>query len=120
MLVCGVCTTTPPTPSQVASVFLADRPRGELFSTVNSTGGEIRIPITSGIAGSVATSGEAALVPDAYADRRFNQVRAVSRSGGAVRAPNAHFRARSQRSAFPLGFDTQLGAPFLAPMAVHS
>ncbi len=44
--------------AEVASVFLVDRARAELFSTINSTGGEIRIPLGVGIAGLVATSGE--------------------------------------------------------------
>ncbi|MFT7139846.1 MAG: adenylate cyclase [Sulfitobacter sp.] len=34
---------------------------------------DIRIPIGSGIAGAVATSGEAVIVKDAYDDDRFNR-----------------------------------------------
>ena len=59
--------------AEVASVFLVDRKRQQLFSTVNSTGGEIRIPITAGIAGSVASSGEPLVITDAYSDDRFNK-----------------------------------------------
>eukprot|EP00928_Gymnodinium_smaydae_P032766 TRINITY_DN23648_c0_g1_i1.p1 TRINITY_DN23648_c0_g1~~TRINITY_DN23648_c0_g1_i1.p1 ORF type:complete len:869 (-),score=166.06 TRINITY_DN23648_c0_g1_i1:366-2972(-) len=59
--------------AEVASVFLVDSARGELFSTVNSTGGELRIPITAGIAGHVATSGEPVMIRDAYNDSRFNK-----------------------------------------------
>jgi len=59
--------------AEAASVFLLDAVRQELYSTVNSTGSEIRIPITVGIAGSVARSGEPLVVPDAYADDRFDR-----------------------------------------------
>ncbi|CAE7580927.1 PDE2A [Symbiodinium sp. CCMP2592] len=58
--------------AEVASVFLVDRQHGELYSTVNSTGKEIRIPFNSGVAGSVACSGEPLIIMDAYADARFN------------------------------------------------
>jgi len=59
--------------AEVASVFLVDSANQQLFSHVNSTGGEIRIPLGAGIAGHVATSGETVLIADAYADARFNQ-----------------------------------------------
>jgi hypothetical protein len=59
--------------ADVASVFLVDHATQELYSTVNSTGGEIRIPLSAGIAGLVASSGEAVIIADAYADSRFNQ-----------------------------------------------
>jgi len=59
--------------AEVASVFLVDRARQELYSTVNSTGGEIRIPMTAGIAGTVATTGEPLAIHDAYSDERFNK-----------------------------------------------
>jgi len=58
--------------AEVASVFLVDRKRSELYSTVNSTGGELRIPIKSGVAGSVAYSGMPDIIQDAYKDCRFN------------------------------------------------
>ncbi|CAE7024751.1 PDE10A [Symbiodinium natans] len=58
--------------AEVASVFLVDRQHKELYSTVNSTGKEIRIPFNSGVAGSVACSGEPLIIIDAYADSRFN------------------------------------------------
>jgi len=58
--------------AEVASVFLVDHDRQELFSHVNSTGGEIRIPLNSGIAGRVASSGTAERIRDAYANRDFN------------------------------------------------
>jgi cAMP-specific phosphodiesterase 4/calcium/calmodulin-dependent 3',5'-cyclic nucleotide phosphodiesterase len=59
--------------AEVASVFIVDSDRQELYSTVNSTEGEIRIPITAGIAGHVATTGEAVVIKDAYNDARFNK-----------------------------------------------
>merc|ERR1719214_522715 len=59
--------------AEVASVFLVDHAKKQLYSTVNSTGAELRIPISSGIAGHVATTGESVLVEDAYADVRFDR-----------------------------------------------
>lgn len=59
--------------AEVASVFLVDFARQELYSTVNSTDAELRIPLNAGIAGHVATSGEADIINDAYADSRFNK-----------------------------------------------
>jgi len=59
--------------AEVASVFLVDRRRNELYSTVNSTGEELRIPIKSGVAGSVAYSGMPVIIKHAYSDSRFNK-----------------------------------------------
>jgi len=59
--------------AEVASVFLVDPDRQSLFSTVNSTGGEIRIPIDAGIAGHVASTGQPEVIHDAYGDSRFNR-----------------------------------------------
>eukprot|EP00930_Biecheleria_cincta_P069406 TRINITY_DN57149_c0_g1_i1.p1 TRINITY_DN57149_c0_g1~~TRINITY_DN57149_c0_g1_i1.p1 ORF type:complete len:859 (+),score=161.86 TRINITY_DN57149_c0_g1_i1:105-2681(+) len=58
--------------AEAASVFLVDRENRELYSTVNSTGTELRIPFDSGVAGHVAASREPVIIPDAYADARFN------------------------------------------------
>jgi hypothetical protein len=58
--------------AEAASVFLVDASRQELYSTVNSTGGELRLPINAGIAGHVASTGEALVIPDAYSDDRFD------------------------------------------------
>lgn len=58
--------------AEVASVFLVDRENREMYSTVNSTGSELRIPFDSGVAGHVAASREPVIIPDAYADARFN------------------------------------------------
>merc|ERR1719272_1960700 len=60
--------------ADVASVFLVDSERQELYSNVNSTKGELRVPITAGIAGHVATTGEPLIIDDAYADKRFNKM----------------------------------------------
>ena len=58
-----------------SSLFLYDRETNELFSRVmqGNVIGEIRFPSHLGVAGSVFTSGEAEIIPDAYADARFNQ-----------------------------------------------
>jgi len=58
-----------------ATLFLYDRDTAELFSRVLSGEGvaEIRIPVTAGIVGAVFGAGIAEIVPDAYADFRFNQ-----------------------------------------------
>ena len=59
-----------------ASLFLADEPRGELWSKVAQADGagsvEIRIPASSGIAGHVLRTGQAVNVEDAYASPLFN------------------------------------------------
>eukprot|EP00931_Biecheleriopsis_adriatica_P023524 TRINITY_DN14841_c0_g1_i1.p1 TRINITY_DN14841_c0_g1~~TRINITY_DN14841_c0_g1_i1.p1 ORF type:complete len:747 (+),score=193.08 TRINITY_DN14841_c0_g1_i1:50-2290(+) len=58
--------------AEVASVFLVDAAREQLCSSINSTGEELRIPISAGIAGHVATTGEPLIIPDVYKDARFN------------------------------------------------
>jgi putative ABC transport system ATP-binding protein len=59
-----------------ASLFLVDAERGELWLKVAEEEGgrpvEVRMPITAGIAGHVATSGEGVRIDDAYRDPRFN------------------------------------------------
>jgi len=57
-----------------ATIFLVDRDRGELWSTVamGDGVGEIRVPIGVGIAGTVAATGRTINIPDAYADPRFS------------------------------------------------
>jgi hypothetical protein len=57
--------------AEVASVFLVDRTQNELYSTVNSTGGELRVPMNS-VAGTVACSGNPLIIENAYGDSRFN------------------------------------------------
>ena len=57
------------------TVFLIDRDKGELWSRVLS-GDErltIRLPLGQGIAGSVANSGAAVRIEDAYTDPRFDR-----------------------------------------------
>lgn len=56
-----------------ATIFLYDAVRDELFSKVATGTGEIRFPARLGIAGEAARTGNIVLVPDAYADSRFNR-----------------------------------------------
>jgi energy-coupling factor transporter ATP-binding protein EcfA2 len=67
-----------------ATLFLLDKPAGELWSKVAQGDGskplEIRIPSRSGVAGHVATTGQALNVSDAYAEPSFN--RAVDEQTG--------------------------------------
>jgi len=60
--------------AELATIFLIDRERKELWSrfTIDSNVGEIRFPLGVGIAGTVAVTGETIHIPDAYADPRFN------------------------------------------------
>jgi len=58
-----------------ASFFLVDADRGELVLRVSqdvAADQDVRIPLGTGIAGAVATSGAAVRIDDAYADPRFN------------------------------------------------
>ena len=57
-----------------ATLFLNDEKTNELFSRVamGEGVGEIRLPNSAGIAGSVFTSGKTMNIPYAYADLRFN------------------------------------------------
>eukprot|EP00744_Colponema_vietnamica_P014694 GILI01020567.1.p1 GENE.GILI01020567.1~~GILI01020567.1.p1 ORF type:complete len:1091 (-),score=268.69 GILI01020567.1:85-2913(-) len=54
------------------TVFLVDETRTELWSKITDSQNEIRLPISSGIVGHCARTGESAIIPDAYADPRFN------------------------------------------------
>ncbi|BBD08683.1 GAF domain-containing protein [Desulfovibrio ferrophilus] len=56
------------------TIFLNDAETNELFSRVamGDTPQEIRFPNDKGIAGAVFTSAKAIIIPDAYADERFN------------------------------------------------
>ncbi len=58
------------------TIFVVDEDRQELWSKVaQGTGAdslEIRLPLSHGIAGYVATTGEGLNIPDAYADARFS------------------------------------------------
>jgi signal transduction histidine kinase len=57
-----------------STVFLVDRAKGELWSRVAEglDRGEIRIPMHTGIAGLVATTGAPVRISNAYTDPRFN------------------------------------------------
>ena len=57
------------------TLFIVDEEKGELFSMVAEKAElkEIRIPITSGIAGFCAVNNESVNVTDAYDDSRFNK-----------------------------------------------
>src|SRR6266699_4178334 len=65
-----------------STLFLYDGSRDELWSQVAEGTGqkEIRIPARAGIAGAAFAEGEVLVVPDAYADARFN--REVDRASG--------------------------------------
>jgi hypothetical protein len=57
---------------------------------VNSTGAELRVPISHGIAGHVASTGEFVVIPDAYSDCRFNKsvdIKTGSRTRNMLCAP---------------------------------
>jgi sigma-B regulation protein RsbU (phosphoserine phosphatase) len=56
------------------TLFFLDHSRGEIWSKIASglTSSEIRLPIGKGLAGTVAASGEAIILHDAYADPRFD------------------------------------------------
>lgn len=60
-----------------ASLFLVDPERQELWLTIaqeaEQSVTELRIPMSAGVAGHVARTGETARVDDAYADPRFDQ-----------------------------------------------
>jgi HD-GYP domain-containing protein (c-di-GMP phosphodiesterase class II) len=60
--------------SDRCSLFLIDQERNELWSRVaQGVGGEIRLPLGQGIAGSVALTGVIVNIADAYSDTRFNR-----------------------------------------------
>jgi serine/threonine-protein kinase len=67
-------TTTRMANAERATIYLIDQQRNELWSKValGDNVGEIRVPIGSGISGTVAATGEIINIPDAYADPRFN------------------------------------------------
>jgi serine/threonine-protein kinase len=67
-------TTTRLVNAERATVYLVDVARGELWSKValGDAVGEIRIPVGTGIAGTVARTGEPINLSDPYSDPRFN------------------------------------------------
>ncbi|MDX6394541.1 MAG: eukaryotic-like serine/threonine-protein kinase, partial [Streptosporangiaceae bacterium] len=60
--------------AELATLYLIDRERGEVWSKVKLGNdiGEIRVPMGMGIAGAVAATGQMINLPDPYADARFN------------------------------------------------
>lgn len=56
-----------------ATLFLVDEAKGELWSRLVDPPMEIRIPLTSGIAGHVARTGEPLNIDDPYANPLFNR-----------------------------------------------
>ena len=61
--------------AQASSLFLIDSKRNELYSSIFESDGveqKIRFPISTGVAGYVATSGVTANIANAYQDSRFN------------------------------------------------
>lgn len=62
------------TDAERCTVYVVDRERAELRSTVaQRLGQEIRLPVGRGLAGHVAATGETINVPDAYQDPRFDR-----------------------------------------------
>ncbi|MBU45661.1 MAG: hypothetical protein CMN76_20805 [Spirochaetaceae bacterium] len=56
-----------------STLFLIDREKEELWSTVAQGSEEIRIKLSEGISGHVATTGETVNIEDAYQDARFSR-----------------------------------------------
>ncbi len=71
-LVAAICSALD---AEAATLFLHDPATDELYSRVarGGTSREIRIGSRSGIAGAVFASGQGIVVPDAYADARFDR-----------------------------------------------
>jgi sigma-B regulation protein RsbU (phosphoserine phosphatase) len=78
-----------------ASIFLHDPQTNQLWTKVALQSNEIRVPSTAGIVGACFMSNEVLLIPDAYADPRFNP--APDRASG--------FRTRNILSAPMLNSD---------------
>ena len=56
-----------------ATVFLVDRANRQLYFKVAERSRELRFPMSTGVAGHVASTGEVLNIPNAYDDARFNQ-----------------------------------------------
>lgn len=54
------------------TIFMVDREKKQLWSKIAENSLEIRIPMSKGIAGRVATTGECLNIPDAYSHPLFN------------------------------------------------
>jgi len=55
-----------------STVFLLDKQANELWARVASGDALIRVPANKGIVGEAVSTGNVIIIPDAYADRRFN------------------------------------------------
>lgn len=62
------------------TLYLVDRTKQELWSEIAEGAEPIRIPLTSGIVGSVVQTAQIVNIDDAYEDKRFNQ--AIDRQSG--------------------------------------
>ena len=85
--------------AEASSLFMLDASKQELWSRVlrGSALKEIRLPLGSGIAGHVVTSGQTLILGDAYADIRFNpDIDRISgfRTRSIVAAPLRHVSGR--------------------------
>lgn len=85
--------------AEAATLFMLDEERDELWSRVlsGSSLDEIRIPRSTGIAGFVASTGQALSLPDAYADPRFNPEvdrKSGFRTGALIASPLKHVSGR--------------------------
>jgi len=85
--------------AEASTLFMLDAQKKEVWSRVlrGSSLKEIRVPLDSGIVGSVVSSGKSVVLPDAYADIRFNpDIDRVSgfRTRSIVAAPLRHVSGR--------------------------
>ncbi|MFZ5469247.1 MAG: GAF domain-containing protein [Myxococcota bacterium] len=86
--------------AEASTLFMLDPKTQELWSRVlkGSTLKEIRLPVSSGIAGHVMATGEALLLPDAYDDLRFNPEidrRSGFRTRSVIAVPLQHVTGRT-------------------------
>jgi putative methionine-R-sulfoxide reductase with GAF domain/predicted Ser/Thr protein kinase len=111
------------------TIFLVDSEGEALLSRVLAGGSvkEIRIPIASGIAGAVATTGQRVVIDDAYKDSRFNQ--SVDRETGyrtknliavPMRNPKGTIVGVLELLNKPAGPFSPADAEFLEDVSVHA
>lgn len=86
--------------AEAATVFMVDQEKGELWSRVmrGSSLREIRVPMTSGVAGSVMRDGQTIVLVDAYQDERFNKEidqKSGFRTRSMIAAPLRHASGRN-------------------------
>jgi signal transduction histidine kinase len=85
--------------AEASTLFMVDPDKKELWSRIlrGSSLREIRLPVSTGIAGHVVTSGQTLLLGDAYADIRFNpDIDRISgfRTRSIIAAPLRHVSGR--------------------------